>query len=238
MTGKAGAVKVQLTEAERVAAMLARSAPPEVCGPEMRSGPGRAPLIPFYPVVVMVDAKGQEQAIELGYRGRAAARVADVFDLMVARQTVAHRRAHGVLFNPSQVAIGRLYRDLVEEVERGNMRGVNLDGVGGGGGDDGFLARYTDRRAQVAAMRRRVGDGLALEVVRGRASGRASIARRVLVDQVCIGQMTLSAVLRAAGWAAKGDLRNILRGELQECLDRMQGYPAKCHGASARKIGD
>jgi hypothetical protein len=225
MTGKAGAARIEMTEADRIAAMIARGTPPEICGPEMPVAPGRAPLIAFHPVVVMVDAKGQEQAIELGYRGRAAARVADVFDLMLARQRPPHRQAHGPLFDPGQIAIARLYRDLVEEVARGNMRGVNLNGAGGGGGsDDGFLARYTDRRAQVAAMRRRVGDGVALAVQRGGAKGRMPIARLALVDQVCVGQMTLSAVLRRAGWAAKGDLRDALRAELAACFDAMAGY--------------
>lgn len=225
------AVWCALADGERRAMMLAVSAVPEECGPEMRSGPAQARLVPFQPVIKMVDAKGVECAVEVGYRGRSAARVADVFDLMHARQTKAHREAHGVLFNPSQIAIARIYRALVEDVSRGNMRNVNLEGAGGGGCDDGALAAFTDRRAQVEAMRRRVGVGDAMPLRRVRPSDRGqrvAIARLALVDQVCVGQMTLSEVLERAGWVANGQHRCALRAELQECLDRMQGYPARC----------
>lgn len=238
MTGKSGAAKIEMTEADRIAAMIARGTPPEICGPEMPVAPGRPRLIPFHPVVVMVDAKGREQAIELGYRGRAAARVADVFDTMLRRQRPAHRAAHGPIFDPGQIAMARLYRDLVEEVARGNMRGVNLNSAGGGGGtDDGFLARYTDRRAQIAAMRRRVGAGVALAVQRGGPKGRVPITRLTLLDQVCVGQMTLSAVLERAGWAPKGALRDGLRAELALGLDAMAGYPVVRKGGVVRAQG-
>lgn len=216
-----------LTDAERRAMILSLSEVPEACGPAMRSGPAQARLVPFQPVITMVDAKGNECAVEVGYRGRSAARVADVFDLMHARQTKAHRDAHGVLFNASQIAIARIYRALVEDVSRGNMRNVNLEGAGGGGCDDGALAAFTDRRAQVDAMRRRVGLGDAMPLRRVRPScrgRRVAISHLTLVDQVCVGQMTLSQVLERAGWVADGKHRCALRGELQECLDRMQGY--------------
>lgn len=217
------------SESERIELLKARAKVPVECGDEMRTGPGQAPLIPFYPVVVMVDAKGREQAVELGYRGRAAARVADVFDLMLARQSRAHFEAHGPLFDPGQLAIARLYRALVEDVSRGNMRGTNLMSSGGGGlgNDDGFLASFTDRQRQIAAMRRRVGPLEALSVQRGGQGGRVAITCLDLVDRVCVGQLTLSQVLRGAGWASDGKHRAILRAALQESLDRMQGYPGR-----------
>lgn len=220
-------------EAEALRKIKARATPPEVCGPELAVAPAQGRLIPFQPVVLMIDAKGQEQAIEMGYRGRAAAHVEDVFDRMHARQTAAHREAHGLLFNPAQVAIARLYRALVEDLARGNLRGTNLMSSGGGGGDhDGWLVAIADRRAQVEAMRRRVGDGYALPMRRVRPSRRGrrvAIRHLDLVDQVCVGQMMISDVLARAGWGAKGELRHALRCELQECLDRMQGYPARFH---------
>lgn len=231
MTQKPDRASAASAEAEAIRKIKARATPPEVCGPELPVAPAQGRLIPFHPVVVMIDAKGQEQAIEMGYRGRAAARVADVFDHMLARQSQAHREAHGPLFTPSQVAIGRLYRAMVEDRARGNLRGVDLMGSGGGGGDhDGWLAAFTDVGAQLAAMRRRVGSGDALPLRRVRPSRRGrrvAIPRLALVDQVCVGQMTLSDVLERAGWGAKGDLRHALRCELQECLDRMQGYPPR-----------
>jgi len=211
-------------EAAALARLKARGTPPPECGPELVVAPGQAPLIAFYPVVVMVDAKGQEQAIELGYRGRAAARVADVFDLMLSRQRPSHRARHGAVFSPGQVAIARLYRTLFEDIARGNMRGTNLLSAGGGsrGNDDGFLARFSDKRAELAAMRRRVGDGVALAVTRG--GGRADILRRDLVDQVCVAQLTLSQVLARAGWAADRHGRAVLRDALCDSLDAMQGF--------------
>lgn len=215
-------------EAEALRRIRARGTPPEECGPELPVAPAQGRLIPFQPVVLMIDAKGKEQAIELGYRGRAAARVADVFDQMIARQTQAHRDAHGPLFNPAQIAIARLYRALVEDLACGTMRGSSFDGSGGGSGDHtGWLVSHADRSAQVAAMHRRIGTGEALPLRRVRPSQRGRrvvITHRALVDQVCLGQMTLSDVLIRAGWAPKGDLRHALRCELQECLDRMQGY--------------
>jgi hypothetical protein len=215
-------------EARRQSVIAARAAVPEECGPEMRSGPAQGRLVPFMPRGVMVDAKGDEQRVDLVYRGRSAARIEDVFDRMLARQPKADREAHGPAFDPGQVAIARHYRNLAESIAGSDMRGVDLNGLGGGGsGDRGVSAVMVDRLAEMRALQRRIGGGYALSLRRVRPSergARRAVSHLDLVEQVCVGQMTVTAVLGRANWAVRGEAVKRLRVELCGCLDRMNGY--------------
>lgn len=209
-----------------LAAILARAAAPEICGPEIIPAPARGPCVVAPQVSLVPNGKDGWVADNGGFAGRAAARAADVFDVMLAE---ARRADAAVPFTPGQVAMGRRYRDLVERHDAGGIKLSQMDGRPGGQGGD-FMDAYLAEGREIEAIRRRVGAGSALVVRRIRPSARGSrrsIPDRALVDMVCLGNRSLSEVLRVHGWAVKGETRNALREALGGALDRMIGYPVK-----------
>lgn len=160
---------------------------------------------------------------------------ADIFDGMCRTAYARHIKAGGSPegfvppFTPGQMAMARRYRDLTERHSAGGMKCASLEARGGGGAGQGgeFIDAFVAEGRELAAMHRNIGSGQSMAVRRIRPSKRgskAAILNRCLVDMVCLGGSDLSAVLRAHGWACKGDHRDALRAALCVSLDRMQGY--------------
>ncbi|WP_442772696.1 hypothetical protein [Paenirhodobacter enshiensis] len=227
-----------IPEEARLMAMLRAATAPADCGPEIPVAPARGGCRAFTVVQVVPGAHtagpGEELPVEdAGYRGpgedrpRRAVAVADVFD----RMDVAARRARKPApLTPGQIAIARRYRTLVERHDAGGIKLSSIEGRTGGSGGRG--ADVTDLRLiearEIAALRRRIGEGAAMVVRRVRPSkrglGASIILDRRLVDAVCLEDMDPSAVLRAHGWSVDGKHQMLLSAALSGALDRMQGY--------------
>jgi hypothetical protein len=208
---------------DRLAVVKALAAPPEACGGDLPVAPGRGRLIAFEAKRMEVTTAGNLREVSDGW----AARVTDVFDVMEARRPKAARRS-GPLFTASQVATARDYRALDERLNASGVRGMSLETMrsGSGGGVDGFLAAVMDDAARLRAMRRRIGDGVALSVRRVRPSRRGGDSRigirdRYLVDMVCLRQCTIVEVLRGCGWSEDANNRKALVAALGAALDRV-----------------
>lgn len=229
-------------EAARIAEVVSRGAVPDVCGPDIPEAPARGAFQVFRPMTIVPGSAGT--AVPAGYRApgegrfRAAIRRADVFDRMERDARIAHDQAGAAVpfvapFSPAQVQVARDYRDLTERHAAGGMRCASLEAGRGGGGSGGeFIDAYVDEGLRLAALQRRIGAGAAISVRRIRPGRRGSHARgiitdRALVDAVCLRDKSLGQVLRAHGWAVKGDLRAALRVALAQALDRMIGYGAR-----------
>lgn len=132
-------------------------------------------------------------------------------------------------FTHGQVAAARDYAALTERCDASGVSCASLEAVGrgsGGGDREAAIFRDFDR---LRSLHRRIGDGLAKEVRRHRPSitggKRSAIRVRVLVDMVCLGNLTLDEVFDRHGWTQKnGSMRADLRAALCKALDRMQGY--------------
>lgn len=219
-------------ERARLDAILDAARVPDRCGPEIIPAPGRGPMIAFEPLGVMPKGRDEWEVQHVGYRGRDAVRQADAFDLMEAQARRACRKGQAFAppFTAAQIEMARHYRTLTERHDAGGVRCVSLETVGrsSGGSSGEFIDAFVDEGRRLDALHRRIGTGVAMAVrrVRPSARGRATatiITDRHLVDAVCLGDKTLSDVLKANGWAAKGDHRDRLRLALGAALDRMRG---------------
>ena len=212
-------------ERQRLAAILSAAAAPDECGPRIIPAPARGPFkVEPQSQLLPQGERGWVQA-DAGFAGFSPIRAVDVFDLMLR---AAARAGLDAPLTPGQVAMGRRYRDLAERHDAGGVKCSDLIGRKGGTGRE-FMDAYLAEGRELDAIRRRVGDGAALSVRRVRPSarggaGRRNIADRALVDMVCLGNRSLSDVLRAHGWAVKGDTRKAVAEALCAALDRMVGY--------------
>ncbi|MFD1913813.1 hypothetical protein [Halodurantibacterium flavum] len=209
------------------------------CGPEITMPPARGRLVAFEPMELRASARvampGGFEDYELehvGYRGRDAARQADAFDVMEDQARRAHRGAAAAFvapFTPGQVAIARHYRALVERHDAGGMKCASLETVRRGDGRGGsFMDAFLAEGYDIDRLRARIGDGIAMPVRRQRAgSARRAIPDRVLVDMVCLQDMTLSAVLARHGWPDRGENIIAARLALATALERMRGHLEK-----------
>lgn len=219
----------QAGEAARLRAMLYRATPP----PAMAA----APVAPARGAMQLVTDRVEtdmgwyiQREVSTFWRGM------DQLSIMCRQAWLAHRARGGDVdfvppFTPGQIAMGQHYAALVERHDGAGMKCASLEGRGGGGGaGGGFADAYLAEGREIAAIRRRIGDGVALAVRRIRPSdrgSRAGITDRRLVDMVCLAGDDLTAVLRAHGWVEKGETRKALRLALCAVLDRMQGYREK-----------
>ncbi|RDW14420.1 hypothetical protein [Paracoccus thiocyanatus] len=241
---KAGAAR-RLTEQERLAAIIARATPVEGCGPRIPVAPARGTQVAFMPHVVMPDEKAKSgyKVERTGWRGFSAARAADIFDVL-ERIAVKRKDKGGnpgrSPFTKGQVNAARLYRDLVERHDAGGMRCASLEarrGCGPSGGGE-FMDAFIAEGEQIALMRRRIGNGIAMTVRRVRPSKRGGpdakpILDRVLVDAICLEGCSFRAVLERHGWSLDGKNVKKLIEALASILDRMQGYgPGSHHNPS------
>lgn len=232
---KAGAAR-RLTEQERLAAIIARATPVDGCGPAIPVAPARGPQVAFVPHVIMPDEKAEDgyKVERTGWRGFSAVRAADVFDVL-ERAAAKRKDKDGnpcrSPFSKGQVNVARLYRDLVERHDAGGMRCASLEarrGFGPSGGGE-FMDAFLAEGEQIALMRRRIGNGVAMAVRRVRPSKRGGpdatpILDRVLVDAICLEGAAFDAVLRQHGWSKTGRNISALIEALAASLDRMQGY--------------
>lgn len=210
-------------EAQSIATMKADATPPPAFA--------AAPVAPAFGLKVPVAAY---EIVSGGTRRQVAPhfRRADVFDV-IESNGIASAARRGVDyqpdFTPGQVAMARLYRDMVERHGAGGLRGTDLNASGGAGGGGGFIDAHIDLGDRIKALRRAIGSAAALSVRRVRPSARGKVGARVisdraLVDALCLHGLDLNGVLRAAGWSADGHHRKALRQALAAALDRMQGY--------------
>ncbi|MBT9386970.1 hypothetical protein KM176_24230 [Pseudooceanicola sp. CBS1P-1] len=130
-------------------------------------------------------------------------------------------------FTTGQVEIARAYAALSERCAASGVRCSSVEAVRGqgAGGGDREAAIFRDFE-QLRLWHRRIGPGLAKEVRRIRPGGRkrAAITARHLVDAVCLGGMSLEAVLESCNWAVNQPSREGLRKALCAALERMRGF--------------
>lgn len=213
-----------LEEAERIAMVKARGKVPEVCGDSIPEAPARGAFRVFDPVALYPD--GSTYAVKsAGYRGRKAIRLADAFDKMEGQ-------ARKKIFESHQKAIGRDYAALFEKLDAAGVRCSSVEAMRdqfSGGGE--YMDALLRDRQRLVLLRDRVGFGVALAVRRVRPSSRGKvglISDQLLIDMVCIQDLTLSEVLKKCGWVAEGkraqgDHIKALRKALLSALDRMAG---------------
>lgn len=230
---------LRAAEAARVAAIIAAATPPERCSSAIPVAPARLRCIAEVPRETVMTENGPRVRRSAPV-GEDRVRIGDAFDEMEdqARRRHAHTartaEAKGMPvpafdppFSPGQVSAGRDYATLVERVAASGVKCSSLEALGArSGGGDREEAIFRDFR-RLRALERRIGDGLAREVRRIRPGGRkrTAIRVRVLVDQVCLGGMTVSEVLRAHGWSHKDPaIRDCVVRSLRAALDRMRGY--------------
>lgn len=151
-------------------------------------------------------------------------RLADVFDTMKAK---ARARGADLCLTESQIAMGRVYAQLIERQTAGGIKLSSFEGSSGGGGDaDAFTQARLDASRLIDRLRYRIGDGVAMPIRRIRPSERGSrvqIKDRDLVDLVCLAGKDMSAVLRAHGWNVDGKTVQAATRALGAALERMQG---------------
>lgn len=211
-------------EHRRCDAIMAKAAPPV----EMVA----APVAPARGAMVL-----QPNMVVLpgGTRKRDGAhwRAAGPLEVMVEQARQRHEAkgrdddAFTAPFSPSQIAVSEDYRTLVERHEAGLCKGSGFEaGRSGAGGAGLAIDTYIQEGRWLDELRRRIGDGVTMQVRRhlDRDNARRAIPVRVLVDMVLVQGQTLSDVLRSHGWAKKTDHLRMLRGELGAALDRMCGY--------------
>ncbi|MCA0922190.1 hypothetical protein [Pseudooceanicola nanhaiensis] len=246
-TAQVGRLPLAANEATAasIAAVLAAAAPPEGVCPAMPVAPARGPMVAFMPRHTEMTPAGPrvrrdgwvDPESRVMFR---AARVADAFDVMTRQAQNRHRalvaKAEKAgqpvpVFQPpftvGQIEVGRDYAALVERCASSGVKCSSLEtlNVSGSGGGDREVAMLRDFQ-RLRVFERRIGGGLAKAVRRIRPGGakkRKAIFDQALVDQVCIGGMTISEVLRAHGWAVDQGSVERCRRALQEALERMRG---------------
>ncbi|RBW58424.1 hypothetical protein DS909_06660 [Phaeobacter gallaeciensis] len=213
----------EYAELERVEAVKARGVVPECCGGAIPVAPARGAFRVFEPVGLYPAGEADHVARPSGYRGRKAMQLADAFDVMEAK---AARHGKAAPFTPSQVSMGRHYRDLVERYLSAGVRCSSLESVAQSGGSSGgeFIDAVLRDREEIEMLRRRIGSGAAIVVRRHRPSQRGSrstIFDQRLVDMVCIEELTMTEILKAHKWSVDRKYVRDLKKALADALDRM-----------------
>jgi hypothetical protein len=208
-------------EALTLEAIRLWSLAPDECGPEVPASPARGAYQLLRPETMVPEGgeAGAYRAAPATHQGRAVIRTLDVWD----RIDVADRRARRPRsLTPAQVEAGRVYGALIERMSAAGLAGSSMEIVSGGGAGGVSEGRLADAE-RVRRMRRRVGDGLALELRRVRPSARggtrASIRALDVLDMVAVGGVMPSGVLARFGWSDKGDHRKRVVAALRAALD-------------------
>lgn len=217
--------EMRQAEAVRIEKVRAMGITPEGCGPAMVDcAPARGTVRRFVPYELYPDGRDGWKRHPSGYRGRCALHRADVFDVMCEQARRAGARE--MPFEPNQINDGRRYRDLAERVASSGVRCSSVEAMRGSGGDGGWIDAVIRDGRQLEAARRRIGEGVSMQVRRVRPSERGTrtqISDRQLVDMVCIADRPLSHVLRAFGWSVSSKNLDAVRRALCDALDRLHG---------------
>ncbi len=240
-----------LGEAERLDRMKAKGVLPDGYCPMIPAAPARGPVKSYTPMKLYPKGDQEWELKPSGHMGADGVPLksiqrADVFDLMLLKARKARKGDRSDFvppFSPAQIMMGRHYRNLVERHASAGVQCSSVETVGGGGsgGSSSFIDAVLRDRDQIALIRERIGDGLALEVKRQRKgpkrtgtimsdlnaapakAERVSISLRGLVDMVCLSDKPLAEVLRRHGWSKRGGSVSVLRAALGAALDRMMG---------------
>lgn len=209
-------------EAARIQEVKDRGRVPDGCGSAIPEAPARGAVKRFTPVALVPDNHGGYVAKLDGYRGRQALKVADVFDVI---EEQARRRKAEAPLSPTQVAMGRRYRDLIERHEGSGLKCQSFDDTRSGSGGDVMDAILREGR-EIDMLRDRIGSGVALAIRRVRPSqrgARVEITARALVDEVCLKDRSVRDVLARFGWGWEPKRGRELMAELAAVFDRMLG---------------
>lgn len=221
---KAGDVsRAKGDEVDRVLRVKASGAVPRAASGDIVDAPARGAVRLVVPSRVERDGDGELHVVNDGFEGRLALRRCDGFDLMEAR-------AGRAVLDPAQVATGRRYAAMVERHSKGGIKCASLEAMPGGGGD--FMDAYLSEGREIGRMRLGLGY-LDLLVPDGRGG---AITARSMVDAVCLSGLSVSAVLRRAGWSISGKSRARGFEYLAAALDVMAGAVSAKEAARARKM--
>lgn len=231
---RARAAARALDERGRIGAILSRATPIDGCGPAIPTAPARGPQVLVTPVAIVPDAKDKSgwSTVDVGWRGFKATRAMDVFDDLAMR---AAKRGVSNPFTPQQVAVARLYRDLVERHSAGGMRCISGETRVSTGPSTGgeFIDAFIEVGRRIAWLRNRIGPGVAMSVRRVRPSARGGMTAgiihdRTLVDAICLHGKSFRSVLEVHGWAYDGKRVGTLMQGLGATLDRMSASGGRC----------
>lgn len=128
-------------------------------------------------------------------------------------------------FTSGQVAVATEYRALVEWREGSPLKCGSLEPGHGGGASGLFIDGYIAKGRRLSDLISAIGPDTALDVMRKGGAARRAITVRAAVDMVVLQGASLAEVLRAHGWATKGEYRAIVRDAVSGALDRMQAIP-------------
>jgi hypothetical protein len=219
-----------LPEVTRVNIIRSAGAVPDACGADIPAAPARGPVRAFDYLGSYPEGDAASILKPAGYMGRKSLQCLDVFGRMAAQ---SRRKGGSPLLTDSQIGMGRIYRSLIEDRDAGAVRCSSLEATrAGGGSQEGFTDHRLAQSRRIDTLQARVGAGVAMTIRRIRPSARNTdlgagarlvITDRVLVDAVCLTDRDISAVLRAHGWAVKGDTVRAATDALAAALDRMIG---------------
>lgn len=204
----------QAEEARRIAEVRARGVVPGDCGP-VSEAPARGAFTVTDTQAMYPDGQDGWVQKPAGYRGRKTLAQMDPLDVLEA---LARKR----MFSPTQKAMARHYRTLTLDHASKGVRCSSVERRGGGGDPDAFIEAVLRQSQELDRLHASIGRGVALAVRRA-GSDRRPIVARELVDDICLRDRTPSDVLRANGWAAKGEHRALVVAALRDILDRMTG---------------
>ena len=218
-----------MASADRVAAIKAAYTPPAACGPDVVVAPARGAFRTYDPIGLVPGSTERVRSEAHRGEGEAIARkgvaVVDVFDRMMVE---AARRNQPAPLTPSQISIGRRYRWVAEQHDAGGFKMSSINSTGGGTGAMDVMDLRLAERKELVELRRRVGVGVAMKVRRVRPSQRGTGARVIhdidVIDRVCLGDLTVTEVLREFGWSTYSGNTIALRAALCGSLSRMIGY--------------
>ncbi|MDO9006347.1 MAG: hypothetical protein Q7V20_23125 [Aquabacterium sp.] len=230
-----------MSEPERIALVRAAGAVPDTCGDAIPMAPARGPVRTLDYLASYPKGENETHLAPAGYAGRKTMKRLDVFDLMAAQSA---RKGGCLALTDSQIGMARAYRTLTEDLLAGAVRCSSMEAMrsGGGGSREGFTDHRLDMSRRLDLLHKRIGPGAGLAIRRIRPSKRGealrrNIADRALVDAVCLQDQDMATVLRAHGWAVKGDTVKAATAAVAAALDRMIG-PVCRSGIVGAHYGD
>lgn len=208
-----------------VARLAARAVVPPLVSPNIIAAPARGHVEILRGSEVVMTASGP-RVHAATVDGFHAVRAETALDGMVREARPSKAAKATPLFTDLQRDTARAYAALHERVHAAGVRCSSVEAVSqGGSGGGSFIDAVIADHDHLRRMQASIGDGLVLIPRNAQAHadrGRTAIRVRDLVDRVCLGGQSLSAVLVVCGWSVAGSHRARLRDELARALDRMQ----------------